>query len=104
LPALHGIVLRHPARPAAPTAPLKNIEQLMAEADPLHTLRQTGNLRILNPLAPESVATKAPTETPSEPAPMKSEPSPSSAASPSTPPPFQPAPADLPLYVHKADP
>jgi RNase P/RNase MRP subunit p29 len=104
LPATHGVVLRPPARLAVPAAPLKNIEQLMAEADPLHTLRQTGNLRILKPAAPESAPPKAPTETPAEPAPMKSEPISSSAASPSTPPPFRPAADHLPLEVKKADP
>jgi RNase P/RNase MRP subunit p29 len=94
LPAMHGVVLRPPARLAtgalpiiAPassarlTAPLKNIEQLMAEADPVHTLRQTGNLRMLKRLTPESARIKA-------------EPGPSSAASPPPEPPkADPAPA-----------
>jgi len=114
LPAIHGVVLRPPTRPATPAPPMKNIEQLMAEADPMLTLRQTGNLRILKPPTSESAPTMDPTETPAEPAPMKSESSPSSpasppskpvaSASPSTPPPFQPAAARLPLEVKNADP
>jgi RNase P/RNase MRP subunit p29 len=102
LPAMHGVVLRPPGRLAtgvlptvAPTAsprltaPLKNIEQLMAEADPVHTLSQTGNLRMLKRLTPES-------------APIKSEPGPSSAASP-PPEPVQLAAASPPPEPQKAD-
>jgi RNase P/RNase MRP subunit p29 len=69
LPATHGVVLRPPTgrtlatgtgtpqiappralTPPRPSEPLKNIEQLMAEADPVQTLRQTGNVRVLKPL------------------------------------------------------
>jgi len=76
----------------------------MAEADPVRTLGQAGGVRVLKRLAPE-------------PAPMKAEPGPSSAASPlsgpvasSSPwipppfPPFQPAATPLPLEAKKADP
>jgi RNase P/RNase MRP subunit p29 len=139
---MHGVVLRPPARlatstgalpnpnatpaepaPARSTSPLKNIEQLMAEADPVHTLRQTGNVRILKPLAHETAQIKGPPETHAKPVPIKSEPSPASAASspaepvvpasPSspasawTPPPFPafpPAAVSLPLEVKKAEP
>jgi RNase P/RNase MRP subunit p29 len=114
LPAMHGVVLRPPARLAtgtlptiAPassarlTAPLKNIEQLMAEADPVHTLRQTGNIRLLKPLTHESVPAKGPTETPVEPAPVKSELVPSIAAS-SSPEPVSPAPDSPPPEPAKA--
>jgi hypothetical protein len=52
LPAMHGVVLRPPARlsqPAIPTPPLKNLEQLRAEADPARALANNGGLRMLKP-------------------------------------------------------
>ena len=65
LPALHGVVLRPPARlptpsapPKTPIAPIKNIEQLMAEADPVRTLRQTGSVRLLKRLTPDPTVPK----------------------------------------------
>jgi RNase P/RNase MRP subunit p29 len=88
LPAMHGVILRPPVGPVppepaaletpapeAPTRPtssfrrLKNIEQLMAEADPVRTLRESGNVRMLKRLAPEPGPAKAPAETPAEPTP-----------------------------------
>jgi RNase P/RNase MRP subunit p29 len=66
IPALHGVVLRPPAR-LAPTVtgppskpPVKNIEQLMAEADPVRTLSQTGSIRLLKRLTPDSSGPKPP--------------------------------------------
>src|ERR1700677_4612913 len=56
IPALHGVVLRPPAattRTPTQHAPLKNIEQLMAEADPVKTLSQTGSVRLLKRTLPE---------------------------------------------------
>jgi len=35
---------------------MKNIEQLMAEADPVKTLRQTGSIHLLKRLAPNPAA------------------------------------------------
>jgi RNase P/RNase MRP subunit p29 len=90
---------------------MKNIEQLMAEADPVRTLSQTGSIRMLKRLAPESAPAKGPVETPAESAAMKPEPGPLSAVAPppgpvapTTPPPFQPAVAPVPLEAKKADP
>ncbi len=134
LPAMHGVVLRPPDRlakttstmkiaplnaaptgppPARPASPMKNIEQLMAEADPVHTLRQTGSIRLLKRLTPETASIKALTETPAQPSSIKPETNPSTATTPPsepiaaalpavpwTPPPFpafQAAAAPLPL-------
>src|SRR5277367_2425237 len=52
IPAMHGVILRGPGSntksvPATPPAPLKNIDQLMAEADPVRTLSQSGSVRLL---------------------------------------------------------
>ncbi len=82
IPAQHGVVLRPPTgrtvqasasipqiqppramTPPKPPEPMKNIEQLMAEADPVQTLRQTGNVRILAPLS-ASVPETGPLEPP----------------------------------------
>jgi RNase P/RNase MRP subunit p29 len=60
LPAMHGVVLRPPASvakpppmPAAtsaasqgPAAPIKSMEQLMAEADPMRALSQSGGVHL----------------------------------------------------------
>jgi RNase P/RNase MRP subunit p29 len=69
LPAMHGVVLRPPGRTilssgalpigaasasARPTTPLKNIEQLMVEADPVRTLNQTGSVHMMKRQAPDS--------------------------------------------------
>ena len=84
LPAMHGVVLRPPGRTtpstgslpigaasaaARPTTPLKNIEQLMAEADPMHPHNQTGSVRLMKrpanePLPPSSPPTPAKTTSP----------------------------------------
>jgi RNase P/RNase MRP subunit p29 len=80
LPAMHGVILRSPSRQAstmsppgpgqatpagsAPPAPIKNVEQLMAEADPVRTLSQTGSVRMLKRLTPEPTPAKGPTELP----------------------------------------
>jgi RNase P/RNase MRP subunit p29 len=66
IPVVHGVLLRPPTRPvtgrlAFPTAapePIKNIEQLMAEADPVRTLSQTGSVRLLKRLSPEGPTPK----------------------------------------------
>jgi nicotinate-nucleotide--dimethylbenzimidazole phosphoribosyltransferase len=68
LPVVHGVILRPPARPSTgrltvsstPAEPMKNIEQLMAEADPVKTLSQTGNVRMLRRLVPEAPALRPP--------------------------------------------
>lgn len=68
IPAVHGVVLRPPMRtatgrlvsPTAPAEPLKNIEQLMTEADPVKTLSQTGSVRLLKRLTAEAPPLKAP--------------------------------------------
>jgi RNase P/RNase MRP subunit p29 len=106
---------------------MKNIEQLMAEADPVRTLSQTGSVRMLKRLSPDPASMKALTETPPQNAPVKLEPpsssvgappsapaapaSPNSPASAWTPPPFptfKPAAisvaASVPTEVKKADP
>jgi len=102
LTATHGVVLRPPSglttlgtspqaatprpAPTEPTRsplPMKNIEQLMMEADPVKTLRQTGNIRILKPLTGEHEITK------------ESKEAPPAATSPSATPPSEPAPARL---------
>lgn len=87
IPVTHGVVLRPPARvvigPPAGEAPkpLKNIEELMAEADPVKTLRQTGSVHLLKRLAPDP---SAPPLTPK---------SPEAVTKPlNTPPPFNPTP------------
>jgi len=115
LPAMHGVVLRPPTRmasttvslsvpgqnaPPRTTEPIKNIEQLMAEADPVRTLSQTGSVRMLKRLTPEPATAKrlteppgsvgAPTNTQAEttgPLPIKPQPSLSSSIAPSRPPP-----------------
>jgi RNase P/RNase MRP subunit p29 len=86
IPVTHGVVLRSPARvvigpPAegATPAAIKNIEQLMTEADPVKTLRQTGSIHLLKRLAPDPNAPPV-TSKPTTPVPGN------------TPPPF-PAPA-----------
>jgi RNase P/RNase MRP subunit p29 len=63
IPAMHGVVLRGPGSatksvPATPPAPLKNIEQLMAEADPVRALSQTGSIRLLKRSASDAVQLK----------------------------------------------
>jgi RNase P/RNase MRP subunit p29 len=94
IPATHGVVLRPPTgrtlnpgtgtpqfappralTPPRPSEPLKNIEQLMAEADPVQTLRQTGNVRILKPLnaAETGPVDSIPVAPIAKPAPVKSE-------------------------------
>ncbi len=68
LPVVHGVILRPPARPATgrltipstSSEPMKNIEQLMAEADPVKTLSQTGSVRMLKRLTPEAPALRPP--------------------------------------------
>jgi RNase P/RNase MRP subunit p29 len=92
LPATHGVVLRPPAglasvasipqdggqpnstapEPSRATAPIKNIEQLMAEADPVQALRQTGNVHILKSPAAEPEKAKETKLTPDDPLPTKS--------------------------------
>ncbi|MEJ0000146.1 MAG: hypothetical protein WDO13_13835 [Verrucomicrobiota bacterium] len=65
---MHGVVLRPPVRPttgrlptaAAPAESLKNIEQLMNEADPVKTLSQTGSVRMLKRLTSEAPALRPP--------------------------------------------
>jgi RNase P/RNase MRP subunit p29 len=83
LPAMHGVILRPPARVAAPPAvpprlpappaepvpaatPVKSIEQLMVEADPVRTLSQTGSVRLLKRLAPEAEEGTPPSPAPAE--------------------------------------
>ena len=77
LPAMHGVILRPPVRPATstmkisspatapspPAEPIKNIDQLMAEADPVRTLSQSGSVRMLKRLAPEPDAASVPADT-----------------------------------------
>jgi len=67
LPVVHGVVLRPLTRtggkltfPAPPPEPIKNIEQLMSEADPVKTLSQTGSVRMLKRLSPEAPALRPP--------------------------------------------
>ncbi|HEX3982269.1 MAG TPA: hypothetical protein VHX12_01110 [Acidisoma sp.] len=67
LPVMHGVVLRPLTRsggkltfPAPPPEPIKNIEQLMSEADPVKTLSQTGSVRMLKRLSPEAPALRPP--------------------------------------------
>ncbi len=127
LPAMHGVVLRPPTRvgtapvgqptaaPPRPPEPLKNIEQLMAEADPVRTLGQTGSVRMLKRTGPDGdPISPAPSEgTPAKPLPLK-DPSvlaPTSVpmeASASTPPPFpsfQPAAqTSPPLQIKRVEP
>jgi RNase P/RNase MRP subunit p29 len=98
IPATHGVVLRPPTgrtvqanaslpqiappravNPAKAPEPMRNIEELMAEADPVQTLRQTGNVRVLAPLSasvPETAPLAPPPgKDPSPPAPpAKAEP------------------------------
>jgi len=84
IPVTHGVVLRPsarvvigpPAEGAAPSA-IKNIEQLMTEADPVKTLRQTGSIHLLKRLAPDPNAPPLAPK-PAAPVPLK------------TPPPFSP--------------
>jgi RNase P/RNase MRP subunit p29 len=87
LPAMHGVVLRPPTwlstttntLPTAAavtgtgraTAPLKNIEQLMAEADPVSTLNQTGSIRLLKKIGAETAPLKPAVDKPAEPSPAK---------------------------------
>jgi RNase P/RNase MRP subunit p29 len=98
--------------PPTPAAPLKNIEQLMAEADPVQTLRQTGNLRVLGPLIagpdapkppktgiPESISKLPESSSPAAPAAKVT-----AATLPSTPPPFVPSNITPPAEVKKPDP
>jgi RNase P/RNase MRP subunit p29 len=71
IPVVHGVVLRPPTgrlvraasgsapAPAPSPKPLKNIEQLMAEADPVRALSQSGGLRMVRRVAPESLARDA---------------------------------------------
>ena len=104
IPVTHGVVLRPSARvvigpPAggAAPAPMKNIEQLMAEADPVKTLRQTGSIHLLKrlapdpaapPVAPKSVAPVPGSSTPPLPAPpVPAAQSPCPQFAPKTPPP-----------------
>jgi len=61
LPVMHGVVLRPLTRsggkltfPVPPTEPIKNIEQLMTEADPVKTLSQSGSVRMLKRLSPDA--------------------------------------------------
>jgi RNase P/RNase MRP subunit p29 len=102
LPAMHGIVLRPPVWPSIPTkespdapasaestgparpsAPVKDVEELMAEADPVRTLSQTGGVRMLKRLAPGTDAPNSAAKKPAEPTPVKAEPSaPNGAAKP----------------------
>jgi RNase P/RNase MRP subunit p29 len=65
---------------------MKNIEQLMAEADPVKTLSQTGSIRMLKRLTPDAVAPAAPT------APVAPVPAPTPAVS-------APAPASAPAVI-----
>ena len=62
IPVTHGVILRPPGRvvigPSPGTEPIKNVEQLMAEADPVRTLSQTGSVRLLKRLAPDPHAAK----------------------------------------------
>ena len=100
LSAAHGIVLRPPVWPsvpakdapndpatAAPADPapyssaVKNIEELMAEADPLRAISQTSAIRLLKRSAPETDASNGKSKTLAESTPAKSEPNPASAAS-----------------------
>ncbi len=67
LPVMHGVVLRPLTQsgakltfPAPAPEPIKNIEQLMAEADPVKTLSQTGSVRMLKRLSPEAPALRPP--------------------------------------------
>jgi RNase P/RNase MRP subunit p29 len=67
LPVMHGVVLRPLTRtggkltfPTPPVEPIKNIEQLMNEADPVKTLSQTGSVRMLKRLSPEAPALRPP--------------------------------------------
>jgi RNase P/RNase MRP subunit p29 len=90
---------------------MKNIEQLMAEADPVQTLRQTGNVRILKPLTSESnevakETTAKPAEIKPEPvaAPVSVTPKPVSAVIPSTPPPFEPVAIPSTVEIKKVNP
>jgi hypothetical protein len=107
LPAMHGVVLRAPVQqatrtmkipsavPRQPAAPIKNIEQLMAEADPVRTLSQTGSVRMLKRLAPEpgSTETAAPPAAANLPPPL-SDPA-TSAATPPSLPSFSTSPASI---------
>ena len=81
---MHGVVLRPPSQaslPAEPAPPMKNIDQLMAEADPVRTLSQTGSVRLLKRLTPDPNATKPTPVRPPVPPPMKPQPFPSGANS-----------------------
>jgi len=67
LPVMHGVVLRPLTRsggkltfPTPAPEPIKNIEQLMSEADPVKTLSQTGSVRMLKRLSPEAPALRPP--------------------------------------------
>lgn len=135
LPAMHGVVLRPPQRltsttmplpsPTAKpstrnTAPLKNIQQLMEEADPLSTLNQTANLAALQrklaeaaasasgvqsasgaPVAPTNPAKSTTPIKPPLPAPTTS---PASAWTPPPFPAFQPAAPPVTREVKRPDP
>jgi RNase P/RNase MRP subunit p29 len=110
IPVTHGVVLRPSARvvigpPAEPVTPMKNIEQLMAEADPVKTLRQTGSIHLLKRLAPDPAAPPVPL-TPAAPAPASTpHPVTAPAASPSPWPQFAAkTPAPAPVEVKKPEP
>jgi RNase P/RNase MRP subunit p29 len=71
LPVVHGVVLRPLTRsggkltfPAPQPEPIKNMEQLMTEADPVKTLRQTGSVHMVRHLSPEALAQQPPSSTP----------------------------------------
>jgi len=81
---MHGVVLRPPARvvigpPAPPAAPIKNIEQLMAEADPVRTLSETGSIRMLKRVAPDRAPETRPIHPPVKPETVKLSPAPATA-------------------------
>jgi RNase P/RNase MRP subunit p29 len=74
IPAMHGVVLRPPTSatkpvPTTPPAPMKNIDELMAEADPVRTLSQTGSIRLMKRTAPDYGTPKNTDSAPAETAP-----------------------------------
>jgi RNase P/RNase MRP subunit p29 len=88
LPAMHGVILRPPGRlntttqisplgtPPAPPEPIKNIEQLMAEADPVQALSQSGNVTLKRfPPGTEPVGPSDPPPPPTPPPMPATEPS-----------------------------
>jgi RNase P/RNase MRP subunit p29 len=85
---------------------MKNIEQLMAEADPVRTLSQTGSVRLLKRLAPDPAKDTGPIEMPTKPPSAKAEPIPSNAPLPhpelATPASSSPRPAFQPVAVPPA--